>query len=675
MRQIKKQQDLVWLLITLYTLLIGQGILSRASQEPGGDSLPWLALIVIGIGAAALWIGRSHQPSETIEEEMIKGKPITLNSRFSFTFVGMTKTDQKLRAAALLLAVALIVLLLWRIPHLNPLENYTIFFLIWILATLLFLTAVARPAESYHFRVWLRQRGGLLLAVGSIVLLSFLLRVWSVGTLPFTLGGDEASQGLEALRVINGEIRNPFTTGWLGVPTMSFFYNSLSIRFLGSTIFALRLPWVIVGTITVLTTFLLVRQLLGTRMALVTVIILATYHYHIHYSRLGSNQVADPLFLSLALYFLYRALDRRSNLDWALMGTVSGLAFYVYAGARLTPVVIVTVLAYIFLLNPRRFWRENHQGILVGVAAFLIVAAPMLQYAARFPDDFNARINQVGIIQSGWLAQEVEILEEPTWKILLDQFQRASLAFHYYSDRTVWYGLREPLLDPLFGGLFLLGLFYGIMQMFDRKVGPRIAPMMAWWWGGILLGGMLTESPPSSQRLITLAVPVSFFIAYAMWELVRLVRQALRWRLTDPLLVIFTLMFIFISLTTYFNVYTPQRIYGGQNAEMATGIAPILNGWKQDHRFYFVGAPSMFWGFATLPYLVPDADARDILQPMTNPISSNLLPQNKGAVFIVLPQRMTELDLLMEAFQGGELLELFSPVDGRHMVTLYKVSP
>ena len=83
----------------------------------------------------------------------------------------------------------------------------------------------------------------------------------------------------------------------------------------------------------------------------------------------------------------------------------------------------------------------------------------------------------------------------------------------------------------------------------------------------------------------------------------------------------------------------------------------------------------MYWGFATLPYLVPDADAEDILQPMTNPISSILLPQDKGAVFIVLPQRMTELDLLMEAFQGGERLELFSPVDGRHMVTLYKVPP
>jgi len=675
MRQIKKPQDFAWLLITLFSLLIGQSILSRAIQEPGGDHLPWLAAIFIGLGASTLWIGRSHQPSVTPEAPASIGKTSTIDSRFSFTFTGVTKAIPKLRAAALFLAVVLISLLLWWIPRLKPLDNYLSLFLVWILAISLFLTAVAKPTRSFHLRVWLRQNGWLLLAIGSIVFLAFTLRVWRVGTLPFTLAGDEASQGLEALRVINGELRNPFTTGWLGVPTMSFFYNSLSIRFLGSSILSLRLPWVIVGTITVLTTFLLVRQLLGPRMALITAAIVATYHYHIHYSRLGSNQVADPLFLSLALYFLYRALDRRSNLDWALMGTVSGLAFYVYAGARLTPVVIITVLAYIFLINPRRFWQDNRQGILVGGAAFLIVAAPMLQYAARFPDDFNARINEVGIIQSGWLVQETEILKQPAWRILLDQFRRAFLAFNYYSDRTVWYGLREPLLDPLFGGLFLLGLFYGIIQMFDRHVGPRIAPMMAWWWGGMILGGMLTESPPSSQRLITLAVPVSFFIAYALWELVRLARQALRWRLTDPLLVSATLMFAFISLTTYFIVYTPQRNYGGKNAEMATEIAPILNRWKQNHRFYFVGAPSMYWEFATLPYLVPDADAEDILQPMTNPVSSKLVPQDKGAVFIVIPQRTIELDLLMEAFQGGERLEVFSPVDGKLMVTLYKVPP
>ncbi len=675
MRQIKNSQNLVWLFITLFTLLIGQWILIRAQQEAGGDYLAWLAVIVIGLSASSLWIGRSLHSSVTPEEEVIGNETISNTGRFSLIFLGMMKTDHKLRAIALLLTVVMIFLLLWQIPHLKPEDNYTVFFLSWIVAALLFLAVVATPSESYQLRVWLRQRGRTLLAIGSIILLAFLLRLWLVGTLPFTLGGDEASQGLEALRVINGDLRNPFTTGWLGVPTMSFFYNSLSIRFLGSTIFALRFPWVIVGTITVLTTFLLIRQLLGTRLALATAFIIATYHYHIHYSRIGSNQVADPLFLSLALYFLYRALDRRNLLDWALMGSVSGLAFYVYAGARLTPVVIITVLAYLFILNPRRFWQENHQGIFVGVLAFVIVAAPMLQYAARFPDDFNARINQVGIIQSGWLAREVETLRVPTWRILLDQFRRAVLAFNYYSDRTSWYGLKGPLLDPLFGGLFLLGLFYGTINFFDRRVGARIAPMMAWWWGGVLLGGMLTESPPSSQRLITLTVPVSFFIAYALWELVQLAGEASRRWLNDPLLVIGALLFAFVSLMTYFVIYTPQRIYGGPNAEMATQIAPILNEWKQDHRFYFVGAPWMYWEFATLPYLVSDADAADILQPLTNPVPSNLLPRDKGAVFIVLPPRMAELDLLTQAFQEGERLDIFSPVDDRHMATLYEVPP
>ncbi len=429
------------------------------------------------------------------------------------------------------------------------------------------------------------------------------------------------------------------------------------------------------GTLTILTSFLLVRRLFETRLALVTAVILATYHYHIHYSRLGSNQIADPFFISLALFFLARALDGKKRLDWALSGSITGMALYVYAGARLTPIIITAVLVYRFLLEPRRFWHKHKWGLAVGMVAFFIVAAPMLQYAVRFPGEFNARLNQVGILQSGWLEREIEILGEPVWSILFDQFRRAALAFNYYPDRTVWYGLREPLLDPFFGAIFLLGLIYGTLQLFNRRVGPRIAPMVAWWWGGMILGGMFTESPPSSQRLIALAVPVSFFIAYAMWELVQLAGQSFKNITTNAAIAIGVLLFAFISLNTYFVDYTPQQLYGGRNAEMATQIAPRLNELKDENQFYFVGAPWMYWGFATLPYLVPEAEAEDILDPLSEPIPENLVRRDKGSVFIVIPPRIDELELLARAYPHGVREEVYSSIDGGHMVTLFKVAP
>jgi len=239
----------------------------------------------------------------------------------------------------------------------------------------------------------------------------------------------------------------------------------------------------------------------------------------------------------------------------------------------------------------------------------------------------------------------------------------------------VWYGLREPLLDPLFGSLFLLGLGYGTLKLLGRRADVRLAPLVTWWWGGMILGGMLTESPPSSQRLITLAVPVCFFIALALWEIVALAGKGVRGVPGRAILVIMVALFALSSLSTYFLEYTPQRIYGGPYAELATEIAPTLREMRPDHRFYFVGAPWMYWGIATIPYLVPNADAVDVTGSIEEAISSALESVEKKAVFIFIPQRMAELAPVRESFPEGRRSDFYSPVDGRVMVTLYEAVP
>lgn len=582
---------------------------------------------------------------------------------------------EKLSLIALLISGGLILATLWRLPRLDVRDSHLTVFLAWLAAILLFLIAVSEPEPRNFWKPKLYAHRNELLVISIVLILALFLRLWQVDSIPFTLSGDEASQGLESVRVLQGDLRNPFSTGWLGVPTMSFFFNSLTIGLLGQSIFALRLPWVLVGTVTILTTYLLVRQLLGWRLALATAVILATYHYHIHYSRLGSNQISDPFFLSMTLFLLYRGLDQQMKISWALAGVAAGLSFYFYAGARLTPVVITGVLFYLFLLNPRRFWLKHGGGIVAMIGAFLITAAPMIQYAARFPDDFNARVNQVGIFQSGWLEREILIRGQPMVTILLDQFWRAAMAFNLYADRTVWYGLPEPLLNSVFGAIFLAGVLYASLRLLNRQEGPRVVPMVVWWWGGMILGGMLTESPPSSQRLITLTVPVSFFIAYAVQELLRLVNQTLG---RQPAVVVMTLVvvsFAIVSLNTYFRDYTPQRIYGGQDAELATQIAPKLNALKQDHNVYFVGPPFMYWNFATLPYLVPGDSAVDLLEPLEEPLPSYMNPQDLGAAFIIVPERRDEVEILKSTFPDGESLEIISPANGRFLGTLFRVAP
>lgn len=592
------------------------------------------------------------------------------------------------RAGWLVVTFWLMIFILLLLIELAPNADYTLVVILW-LATMVGYAVAVIPSSSWQgiakqfaakqspTRRW---RLPIIVIVCGVVLLALAVRLWQVDSIPFSLGGDEASQGLESLRVISGDMSSPFVTGWYSVPTMSFFFNSITLRIFGATILGLRLPWVFVGTATVLVTFGLVTRLAGLRMGVLSAGLLAVYHYAIHFSRLGSNQIADPFFVSLALFFLYRALARRRPFDWMMMGAASAGSLYFYAGARLTVLIVLATIGYEFLSDRQRFWRTHRVGLLVALGSFFIVGGPMLLYALRFPDTFNARVNQVGIFQNGWIELAKQATGQSTLELLFDQFRRAALAFNFYPDRTVWYGLRSPLLDPIFGVVFLLGLGYATVSIFlprgDSRLSRRNAtlfPMVVWWWSATILGGMLTESPPSSMRLVTLTVPVCFFIALALWKIFRLAKKAIGGVPINALLLASFVLFSGSSLKTYFIDYTPQRIYGSVRAEMATTIAPMLRDLAPTHHFYFVGAPFMYWGFATLPFLVPNANVSDLVDPITSPTSLNLVSVDEGMVFIFVPERASELRFVQQAFPKGRLAEVHSSVNDQVLATIYIV--
>jgi len=580
------------------------------------------------------------------------------------------------RGVALLAAMSLLASALHRLPQMSAQDDYTSVVLTWGLAFFFYTLAVAppRPRPRHDWSIWWEVNRWNVLVLATIVGLAFLLRTWGLDRAPATLSGDEAAFGREVMRVLRGELRNPFTTGWLSQPTMGFFYVALFVRWLGLSVTALRLPWAILGTASVLVTFWLVSRLKGVRLGMVTAALLATYHLHVHYSRLHLNNIADPFVTALALLLLTRALDRHSPLDWVLVGASTAAGLYVYTGGRLVILIVAAVMVYAWVGKGRRFWTEYRTGLLTAVGSFLIVAAPMLQFALRFPDEFNGRINQVGIIQSGWLSREVVVRGQSAWGILWDQFQRAALAFLFYPDRSPFYGLPGPLLDPLFGTLFVVGLLYATLRLLPPNADRRLFPMVAWWWGGVIFGGMLTESPPSSHRLVTLSVPTCFFVALALWRLALLAQRALYAVRSEAVLATGVVLFGLLSVRTYFWDYIPSAVYGGPVARLATQVAPVLRPLSATHNVYVVAAPWFYWEFPTFTFLVPDAQAVNLVEPIQEP-PVGLVPEGRGAVFILVPARADELTLIRQAYPAGYVEEIRLPPDGDVAAILYVVPP
>ncbi len=515
-------------------------------------------------------------------------------------------------------------------------------------------------------------------AVSGLALVALLVRIAALGRVPFTLGGDEAWHGLLARQVLSGQLRNPFAMGYMSMPTLFYWPVAWALRLAGNDVAALRLPAALAGTLTVPILYLFARSLWGRRVALLAAAFLVAYDYHLHYSRLGANNIWDALFVLAALWALDRGLaaslvgtegqdSPETSQPWrsfVAAGLVMGLGVYFYTGARLLPVLTLVYAGYEWI---RRRGRVAQLGLHLGLLALtlFIVAAPMLAYARAHPDQWNARINQVGIVQSGWLVREVELTGKGVPQLLAEQFLRAAGAFHLFRDRTVWYGADRPLLSFAAGILAVLGMAWALAHWRQRAS----FLLLTWFWAVIITAGMLTESPPSSQRLVIAGPAVAILVAWGLERAVHLGGRILAlpraWERVALVLLIVSLGAA--NLRYYFYEFSPLRRYGGENGETATMMGSYLRQKEAGITAYLFGAPRLYWSFGTMPFLAPAVFGYDVVDPLTGPPN----PAAGPAVYLFLPERAAELAFVQQAQPGGRVVEFHDPA-GRLRFVAYE---
>jgi len=576
------------------------------------------------------------------------------------------------RTAALALAPPLVVSLLRLLARQPAPAGFARAWTLWLASILTILAGVGALQRRGRAAAPLEPRWPAWPWLLGLFSLALALRVWRLGSLPATLSGDEGNYGLEIVRVLAGQLRNPFVTGWSGTPTLGFFFAAPSLWLFGQDSFGLRLPWALVGASTVVLALLLGRRLEGRLVGLLTGLFLTTWGFHVHYSRIGVGNAADGFLAASGVLLLARALDSGSIRSWAGAGFVAGISLYAYTGARLVP-LLLAALVLAAMARGGGAWQRHRGGIGAMVLVAAAVSAPMLQFAVLHREDFNARIGLVGIIQSGSLEAEMARRQSGALPVLVDQLQRSALAFNLYPDRSAFYDPGRPLLGFVAGIFFLVGLGHCTLNAWK----PRYLPMTLWWWAG-LCGSILTVNPPESQRMNILAVPTAFFIAVAVARTSRLVasvahrRRSKTWGARLALVVIALLGIG--SSWEYFTSYSQSLTFGNPNSVVATRWARYAREHlAADTRFVFFAAPRMYANHGTISYLAPHLRGEDVIEPLRAPLPEEHGCSPVGSAFVFLPERFDEIEFVAATFPGGRLSSLPSSLTGKPLFHLYQV--
>lgn len=308
-----------------------------------------------------------------------------------------------------------------------------------------------------------------------VAAVAIFFRLHRIDEVPPGLFIDEAQDAVDAESIRRGEafpvmVEAGQVKGRTREPMLHYLMAGV-FAVAGTSTRSIRLTVGLIGIATVVLTFLLCQRLFGTRIAALAALLLAVSRWHVTMSRVGVRAVLTPLFIVLALLALDRLVRRRTLAAALAFGAVMGLGFYTYIAFWIVPVALGASAAVALAARSVRLQRSDTRLALAALASFLIALGPLLHYAATRPDFFFARSLRL----STPLREGNDRAAE-----LFDHVQQALFQLHLRGDNAPMYNIAgEPLLDPIMGVAFLVGL-YGLVKTLPRRPAMHFTVLVFW---------------------------------------------------------------------------------------------------------------------------------------------------------------------------------------------------
>ncbi|MEP7286021.1 MAG: glycosyltransferase family 39 protein [Chloroflexota bacterium] len=573
----------------------------------------------------------------------------------------------------------------------------------WILVSIGLAAVVAwrstvKPQEAYlgeHLLLWVLSMGACAIAISPLrgqmdeadknplrkweygllvvlLLAGFAMRVINIDHNPAIFDNDEALFAQEGSTFIADHfLITPFEPGIHSHPRLYQAMIGITTQLFGATLLGARLPSILLGALTIPAIYLLGREIRDWQAGLIAALFLLPWSYHVQFSRLAMNQPADPLFGTLAFYFLLRGLRRGAAIDYALSGFMVGVAQMFYLGGRLIPLVMIAYLFFIWLRD-RKMVAKQWRLLLIVPAAALVVTLPQNYYLYAFNLPLSTRADP-SILFNGQIEENIK--NNTLQPFIGDQIKYSFLGLVALPDRSGWYGRSSSLMGLVGGPIFLIGVIMSILVLWKR---PKWSLPLGWALAVVLAGGTLAISPPQYERYFPGVVAFTLIVEMGVAAIA--IAMARLWKHPERNRTIAVAIGVLLSagnLAFYVGVYVPElpdqyTAYRG-NWMSNRLSAEMEAAYNEGQQVVMIGGgESGVQNALVLQYFMTG-------KPYINgelPISLNdtlaSFDNSKPTTYFVAIEREDDLHKLMERFPDGKLFKVKLDEDGSDAFFIYK---
>ena len=246
-----------------------------------------------------------------------------------------------------------------------------------------------------------------------ILLFGTILRVWSLDKVPVSLFGDEIDVGIQANSIL--VTGRDYFSNFLPVIFHSFseyrlpmqiYFSVPFIKLFGLNEWGVRLASVLFGVVSLAGFYLLVKELLAKRVALIATLFLSISPWHLHFSRQANDSGFLLPFVIFGTWFFVKGLKEYKFLLFSAI--TFALSFYSYATSALfTPIYILILL----LLFRKKIFKYPIKKLALLVILVLLILAPYLK--ATRSNMTTTRFNYISVASEDEIAGEVT--KKRTW--------------------------------------------------------------------------------------------------------------------------------------------------------------------------------------------------------------------------------------------------------------------
>lgn len=640
-----------------------------------------IGLCVIGIVFSPLWligvgvlclIASSFLPDKPLPfMSLTQSNSEDGDAGTQSTKISLSRTQQLALGSLLLIGTAVIgtnnnVLAIWPLP-------------VWVVGLAMLFAAGYSYDKQFGVwetltNKWQQFRGDWytrpeIYAVLVLTIIGAVLRIQQLEQLP-PMHGDEGEMGLRALELLGSDTTlAPFATDFLDHPTLFHYLQALSIVVFGQTVSGLRMISVIFGVLCIPTVYVAGRLSYSRLVGLTAAGFLTFSHVHIHFSRIGLNNI-HSVFMGILVFVLVlwcaRAMRSENGQNivtpWLAVGVFTGLAQYFYFGSRLIPFLLIFWFAILWWQHRQEVgWGLWRKLALIPIG-FLAAWVPLVPRFIKVPVTLISRQSGVSVFNPRNITA---VLGEgaTTTDILMYQLQRNIRFFIDSGDVSSFYFSGVPGLGTLAAILFWVGFGLALAQ-FMRKTN---ALLLGWFVIGVALGGILTNTSPAATRLVMVYPAIALMCGVAVETIVGMFQSDSEQNYFFELAIVAVICIGLGSsgIRTYFQIYAfdpPQS----HMVKMGKDFAERAD----DAELFLMGDPILYARHGTILYLNQENTPSD-LRAVEELLDFEFTKPN--LFFIAVPPREAEFRRIVEAYPGGELGQV-NTQPGRLQYFTYEVA-